>query len=217
MTTGLPSGWIADYDDRSVIDKSRSGIYLEAMAKETRRRIITKAAELLQRGGYHGTGVHQLSVSGSLPRGSLYFHFPGGKEEVAAAALNYAGEQFRAALEQTFYSAPTVGASLVAVLRALGQRLQASEWRDGSPIATTTLEVASDSELIRTICSRIYAGWARVIAERMIADGVAPDRAEQLATVALAGIEGALLLARAHRSTAPLEAMASTLPHLVAP
>jgi len=133
------------------------------------------------------------------------------------AALDHAGDQLRAALEQTFYSLPSVTASLAAVLRLLGQRLEASGWREGCPIATTTLEMAGDSEPIRAVCSRIYAGWARVIAERLIAEGMASDRAERLATVALAAIEGALLLARAHRSRAPLEAMARSLPDLVAP
>ncbi len=187
------------------------------MARDTKQRIVAKAAEMLHKRGYHATGIQQLTASGELPRGSLYFHFPGGKEELACAALDHAGEQLRAMLEETFYSFPSVSASLAAVLRLLGKRLEASDWREGCPIATTTLEMAADSEPLRVTCSRIFGAWARIIAERLIAEGVTPDRAEHVAIVALAAVEGALLLARAHRSVAPLEAMASSLPHLVAP
>jgi TetR/AcrR family transcriptional repressor of lmrAB and yxaGH operons len=185
------------------------------MARDTKQRIIVKAAELLQRGGYHATGIQQLTARGELPRGSLYFHFPGGKEQLACAALEHAGAQLQGALEQTFYSSPTAAAGVVAVLRLLGKRLVASDWKDGCPIATTTLEMAGDSEPVRATCSRIYAGWTRTIAERLTAEGATPDRAEELASVALASIEGALLLARAHRSLAPLQAMARSLPRLL--
>src|SRR5262249_39735939 len=159
-----------------------------------------KAAELLQRSGYRATGIQQLTADGELPRGSLYFHFPGGKEQLACAALEHAGAQLQAALEQTFYSAPTAAAGLAAALRFRGNRLMASEWNEGGPIAPTTLEMAAASEPVRATCSRIYAAWTSTIAERLTAEGATPDRAEELATVALASIEGALLLARAHHS-----------------
>jgi TetR/AcrR family transcriptional repressor of lmrAB and yxaGH operons len=187
------------------------------MATDTKRRIVAKAAELLHRGGYHATGIQQLTATGELPRGSLYFHFPGGKEELACAALDHAGDQLRAALEETFHAHSSVSAGLAAALEQLGARLEASGWHEGCPIATTTLEMAAASEPIRATCSRIFASWTRIIAERLIAEGVAPDRAEHLGTVALAAIEGALLLARAHRSTAPLDAIRRSLPGLVSP
>lgn len=186
------------------------------MARDTKQRIVVKTAELLQKSGYHATGILQLTASGELPRGSLYFHFPGGKEELACAALSHAGAELQATLEQTFDSLPSVSRGLAALLHLLGQRLEASGWTAGCPIATTTLEMAAGPEAVRMTCSRVYAGWTRTIAERLIAEGVAPDRAEHLATVALAAVEGALLLARAHRSLAPLAAMAQSLPQLVA-
>ncbi len=187
------------------------------MSRDTKQRIVARAAELLQRGGYHATGIQQLTARGELPRGSLYFHFPGGKEELACAALDHAGQNLHAALAQTLDVSPSLVAGLQAILRVLGERLEASGWTEGCPLATTTLEMAAQSEPVRATCSRIYAGWTATLAERLIAEGVTPDRAEQLATVALAAIEGALLLARAHRSRAPLEAMARSLPHLVTP
>src|SRR5262249_51230311 len=161
------------------LDKYTDRSIYPAMGRDTKQKIVAKAAELLQHGGYHATGIQQLTAGGELPRGSLYFHFPGGKEELACAALDHAGEELRAALEQPFYSLPTVSASLAAVLLLLGERLEASGWREGCPIATTTLEMAAHSEPIRATCSRIYASWARVIAERLIAEGAPPDRAER--------------------------------------
>src|SRR5256885_12897805 len=111
------------------------------MARDTKQRIIAKAAQMLHQGGYHATGLQQLTASGELPRGSLYFHFPGGKQELACAALEHAGEQLGAMLEETFYSLPSVSASLAAVLRFLGKRSAPSRLSEGCPVATPTLEL----------------------------------------------------------------------------
>ena len=54
---------------------------------DTRQRMLDTAAELFHTQGYHATGLNQLISVGGAPKGSLYFHFPGGKEQLAAEAL----------------------------------------------------------------------------------------------------------------------------------
>ena len=66
---------------------------------DTRQRMLDTAADLFQSQGYHATGLTQLTTAGGAPKGSLYFHFPGGKEQLAAEAVQLSSERTGALLE----------------------------------------------------------------------------------------------------------------------
>ena len=63
-----------------------------ARQSDARQRMIKSTARLFRRQGFHGTGLQQVLEASGAPRGSLYFHFPGGKEEIGETALTIAGE-----------------------------------------------------------------------------------------------------------------------------
>ncbi|WP_367132777.1 TetR/AcrR family transcriptional regulator [Saccharothrix sp. HUAS TT1] len=170
---------------------------------DTRQRVVRTAAELFRSQGYHATGLNQVLAEGGAPKGSLYFHFPGGKEQLAVEAVALAGNDLRAALTAVLAAEPDPAKALSQALELLGGQLLASDFRNGCPIATVALDAASDSEPIRAACDEVYRSWHQVIAEHVGDD--------DLATVALAAIEGALLLARTRRSLDPLHAVGARL------
>ena len=53
----------------------------------TRTRLITAMADALQRRGLHGVGLNEILRDAQAPKGVLYHHFPGGKTELAVAAI----------------------------------------------------------------------------------------------------------------------------------
>jgi TetR/AcrR family transcriptional repressor of lmrAB and yxaGH operons len=55
---------------------------------------------------YHGTALHDILDMGGSPRGSLYFHFPKGKEEIGEAALTLAAEAVRRAIAKAAETPP---------------------------------------------------------------------------------------------------------------
>lgn len=169
-----------------------------------RARLVSKTGELLARQGFHATGLAQIVAESGSPRGSLYFYFPGGKEELACAALAEAGAAWRTQLEAVVDAAPDPATALTAVCGVLASSLEHSGWRDGCPLATVALEAASSSEPVRAIIASHYAGWEALIAERLVALGVSAREATALATFTLATIEGAMLLSKVKRDTAPL-------------
>ena len=61
----------------------------------TRERILHTASGLFQRQGYHATGLNQVLAEGKAPKGSLYFHFPRGKEQLAAEAVTAGAHEVR--------------------------------------------------------------------------------------------------------------------------
>src|SRR5579862_4730019 len=68
-----------------------------ARGDSVREAFVRTTAELLQRQGYAASGLNEIVARSGAPRGSLYFHFPGGKEELAVAAIDSAGAQLGAA------------------------------------------------------------------------------------------------------------------------
>lgn len=167
--------------------------------ERTRARITDAASALLRRRGYNGTGLNHIIAESGAPRGSLYFHFPGGKEELACAAIEESGRQWRAALEAIVDAAPSTGDAIQSVCEFLAADLEASDYHSGCPAATVALEVSSLSERVREACASLYRSWVELIADRLIADGLAPERARQIGSFVLSAIEGALLLARVER------------------
>lgn len=183
--------------------------------ERTRARLTTAAAALLQRQGYHATGLAQIVEESGAPRGSLYFHFPGGKEELAVAALRDAGAAWRTRIEAAVDIATDLGAAVVAVCRLFANDLAASGWQQGCPLATVALEASATSEPVRQTCADHYAGWEASITQRLIDAGFAPALAQHTSTFVLAAIEGAMLLARVERSARPLEIVGESLRLLV--
>jgi TetR/AcrR family transcriptional repressor of lmrAB and yxaGH operons len=178
---------------------------------DTRRRMLATAAELFHTQGYHATGLNQLVSAGGAPKGSLYFHFPGGKEQIAAEALRVSGLHLRDTLRALVTQAPDAASGVEAVVNALAQALLDSDFQRGCPLATVALDVASESELIRRSCADGYDSWHDVLAEYLVAQGISTEKANDLTTVVLASIEGGLLLAKTKKDIAPLRAIAGHL------
>jgi TetR/AcrR family transcriptional repressor of lmrAB and yxaGH operons len=176
------------------------------MAKrtDTRDRMLQTAGDLLHRQGYTATGLNQILEESRAPKGSLYFHFPGGKEELMSLALERTSASLTEMLERILETAPGGEQALEAITAYFAGQLESSRFTKGCPLATVALEQAATSDALHRVCSATYARWQASIAARLERDGFPRERAESLAGLFLSTIEGALLLCRAHRSTEPL-------------
>ncbi|MBK9034476.1 MAG: TetR/AcrR family transcriptional regulator [Myxococcales bacterium] len=184
--------------------------------ERTRAKLTAATAALLQRQGYHATGLAEIVAASGAPRGSLYFYFPDGKEALACAALEESGRAWRDRLEGVIARAPDLGAAITAVCDELAGALVDSDFRDGCPLATVALEASTTSEAVRATVAASYDAWLGSIAARVAALGVPAEVAARLATFTLAAIEGAMMLAKVQRSVAPLIEVAETLRVLTA-
>ncbi|MEY9212977.1 TetR/AcrR family transcriptional regulator [Thermobifida halotolerans] len=171
----------------------------------TRERLVDGARELIETHGYSGTGLNQILAVSGAPRGSLYFHFPGGKDELVAAALERAGEEVAALLRTLSEESADLAEYVRRLVGVFAARTEESGFAKGCPLATTALDVAAVNDRVHAVCRRVYASWQAVLADRLAAEGWSPREAEADAWSALSLIEGALLLARATRSTEPLD------------
>lgn len=175
---------------------------------------VSTTQELLRRRGYAASGLTEIVARSGAPKGSLYFHFPGGKQELAIAAMERSAEQLRDAMAAILDSSEDPEEAIGRLIGALAAGLEGSGFADGCPIATVALETSSESEPMRAAAQAAFGSWVEVLTRRLTAAGVEADLAEQRALFVLAAMEGALILARARRDVAPLVAVSSQLPAL---
>jgi TetR/AcrR family transcriptional repressor of lmrAB and yxaGH operons len=182
--------------------------------ERTKQKLVDATAALLRKQGYHATGLSAIVDESGAPRGSLYFYFPGGKDELAVTALEQSGLEWRTRIEAAIAGVSDLGAVIDAIVKLLADDLVASKWENGCPVATVALEHTSPA--VQAAVERHYEQWLDDIAERSVTFGVPKPLAQQFAVVAMSAVEGALLLCKVQRSTAPLYAVGAALTMLTA-
>src|SRR4051812_42417385 len=116
-----------------------------AKAPDSKEKTVAAALRLFSRRGYHGTALHDILDEAGSPRGSLYFHFPRGKEEIGEAASGLAARAVRQLISDAAETSPNVQNFLARIVRTMASNLENSGHSEGCPIATTALETAAQS------------------------------------------------------------------------
>lgn len=187
-----------------------------APAGKHRDKILAAAIGLFRRQGYAGTGLADILAESGAPKGSLYHYFPGGKAEIGANAVDAAGRLVTGSLERLADRHETPEALLRSYAALLAGWMAQSEWREGCPISTVLLETAPDEAAITAAGARTFADWTGVLARSLTSRGVAAPRAQRLSRLAVAAMEGALILARVERSAEPILEAADDIAALLA-
>lgn len=175
------------------------------MAKDTRERILITAAELFRRKGYSGTPVKEIVEQGDVPAGSIYHHFPGGKEQIGVEVVGMAGAMYATLIPLFLAPHEDVEEGVREFFRLAGVHLQESGWQDACPIATIALEVASESEPMREATASVFDAWVSDGTAFFSSRGLSAEDARAMALAMIAALEGGFILARATQSTEPLD------------
>ena len=183
---------------------------------DSRSRMIHAAAQLFRQRGYHATAFSDVIQASGAPRGSIYFHFPGGKQELAREAIALAGDE----IEQMVEAAARCD-DPGSFVRALGDmvmaRLEGSGYRSGCAIATMVLELAPQSEELSSEFEKVFGRWRHALARHFEIRGIAAGRATDLADLVMSVFEGGLVVSRAARRIdsfrTAIEALAELVEH----
>jgi TetR/AcrR family transcriptional repressor of lmrAB and yxaGH operons len=171
----------------------------------SRAALINTAGTLFRRQGYAATGLNQILDDAGVKAGSLYHHFPGGKQELAAAVVETAGSGIDRVLRAALAEDVPVTVVVDRWLDLLAAGL-AADGRDGCPVEPIATESVHASEIVRRAAARAFEGWCSAIAERLRADGWTDERAGEIALAVVSIIEGALVLSRTSGNVAALDA-----------
>lgn len=183
--------------------------------RSTRDRMVDSAAVLLREYGAAATTIDAVLAHSSAPRGSVYHHFPGGRRELVAAAVTRAGETVADRLHDYVHTADSPSAVLRRFASLWRSRLVATDYRSGCPLLAVAVDHPADepelADLVRTIIGR----WTDELRGGLVAQGVPAARAETLAALVLASVEGAVVLCRVEGDAAPLDAVVAELEPLL--
>jgi TetR/AcrR family transcriptional repressor of lmrAB and yxaGH operons len=169
----------------------------------TRDRLLDATEALVARHGYEGTGVNTVLAESGVGNGSLYHHFPGGKDQLVAASIERIGATSRDQIEQALRRGSAAAAR--AMFDFTTERLIADEFDAGCRIATPLADAGSDAEVVRLAAVAAFASWTEVIAERLVAEGWRRRPARATASAVVSLLQGGLLLARGERNRVPLD------------
>jgi TetR/AcrR family transcriptional regulator, transcriptional repressor for nem operon len=187
---------------------------------QTRQHIIRQAAAVFNRLGYAAASVSDLEKATGLKTGGIYRHFPGGKEDLALAALDFA----LAARYDRLVTAVAEGRDAVDRLHrviAVFTNPAADRTPGGCPLMNAAIEHDhAGSPALRARARRAMDRWHALIAQ-VVADGRAlgelkPDvDPADTATVVLATIEGAIMLSGLYHDRESLRTAAAHLSRFI--
>src|SRR5271168_380754 len=146
--------------------------------RSPRERMVVSAALLIRERGARATAISDVLQHSGAPRGSAYHYFPGGRTQLLCEAVDYAGEHVAAIINEA-----ERGLDLLdTLIDKYRKQLLASDFRAGCPVAAVSVEAgeAEDRARMASLTERaaaVFDRWSNLIAQRFVADGIAPDRA----------------------------------------
>ncbi|WP_433712610.1 TetR/AcrR family transcriptional regulator [Nocardia sp. CA-084685] len=182
---------------------------------QTSGQLVESMLELIQARGYAGTGLNTVVEHAGAPKGSLYFHFPEGKEQLGEKAIELAAERFRTLLGEMARSGASPGEVIRQIVEVLAGLVADSDFQLGCPVSVVTLEMGAHSERLRVACAAAFESWIEPVREYLVAARHSESAARTLATATVSAVEGAVIVARAKRDVEPLRSTAQMLAGLL--
>lgn len=180
----------------------------------TRERMIDGAIDLLRRQGVAATTVDRVLAHTGAPRGSMYYHFPDGREQLIDEAVERAGVLMSGIIDAaTQHENPLTG--IDEFFELWKNRVRDSDYASGCPIVAVTVDAEPGSEHRVAHAGEVFKGWQAAFAEMLTNSGIEPARSRRLASLIVAAEEGAVLLARAQRDVRPIDDVAEEIHELL--
>jgi len=179
--------------------------------KDTKSKFIDAAVHLIEEQGYHATGLSQIIKRSGAPKGSLYYHFPDGKEELAAAAVQQAADKLVSLIEENVSDTLPIAEAIRDFVLGVASGVEMTNFQSGGPLTAVAMETATTSERLNLACREAFSQIIAAFSKKLVDAGVSSTKADQLAVFITASIEGGIILSRTNHSGKPLRQVAEQL------
>jgi TetR/AcrR family transcriptional regulator, lmrAB and yxaGH operons repressor len=180
---------------------------------DTRKKMLISAAEVMRERGAAGVTIDEVLARSGAPRGSVYHHFPDGRNQILAEALQYSGNSITAMIDD---AAGWGARALLGEFVDFWQRLLTdADFTAGCPVVAAAIGSNDDDPKLSVEAGVILGRWCTALTGAFVNDGFADDDAASLAVMAIAALEGAIVLSRSTRCVRPLSQVGEQLEFLI--
>ena len=173
--------------------------------------LVQTTGQLLEKQGYHATALSEILEESGTPKGSLYHYFPGGKEQIAAEAIEHTGKTLAEHIRSELSRHTNPAIAVRELLLAIAERVESSDYCSGGPLTAVAIETVNASEPLNRACREAYQQMQESFSSRFVQAGIEPAKASRMAEFTLAAIEGASILSRTQKSGDPLRRVSDEL------
>lgn len=181
-----------------------------------REQILNTTCTLLEKQGYHGTGLNEIIRESKSPKGSLYYYFPEGKEQIAAEAVLQSGMQTAERIREGLKVSSSAAIAVSDFILNIAEHVERSGFAAGSPLTAVAMETATTSARINEACHEAYGMLKSAFNDKLIECGFTKIKSNELATFIVASIEGGIILSRTSHTADPLRMVGKQLKTLLA-
>ncbi|HEX3613708.1 MAG TPA: TetR/AcrR family transcriptional regulator [Sporichthyaceae bacterium] len=186
-----------------------------ARGADVRARMVSAGEELLSHRGY---GVTMLDVveRADAPRGSIYYHFPKGKLELALEVAAKVTRELPELVAHIAARKPDATAFLQRLVEHHRKRLVNSGYELGCPLMGIIATGEAETTELAAAVENAFNVWTSSIADALVEKNFNAPQAAHLATLVVTGIEGCIMVSRGQQSPAPFVEFSRSIPMLVA-
>lgn len=159
---------------------------------DSREKILTAAAMLFQIKGYNATGLNEILKESDSPKGSLYYYFPGGKEELALEAINLTSKTIQKRLENTLNAHSNPIEAVQSVIKNIVNDLENDGKLKDISLSLIALETYLSIESLRKACESAFLTIENIYAKKLMESELSKEATNELATFIQVSIEGAI-------------------------
>ncbi|MFJ9817329.1 TetR/AcrR family transcriptional regulator [Streptomyces sp. NPDC101151] len=181
---------------------------------DSRGRMISSAAVLLGEQGAGATSIDRVLAHSGAPRGSVYHHFPEGRTQLIDEAVAFAGDVMADRIAAVSRTGDPV-AAIDALFALWRSRLIDSGFRAGCPVVAAAVAADEEGPQWADSAAEVFTRWQTTLTDVLVAGGLPETRGRRLAAFVIGAFEGAVVLCRAERSPAPLDAAAAEIHDLL--
>ncbi|MCR3757586.1 TetR/AcrR family transcriptional regulator [Clostridium felsineum] len=159
---------------------------------DSREKILIAAAELFQTKGFNATGLNEILKESGSPKGSLYYYFPKGKEELALEAIKLSTHNIKGNLKKDMLEYKNPIKAVQSVVNHIIEDLK----RDGKPkdisLSLLSLETYSSSEVLKEACRTSFIELQQIYSNKLTQNGISEEDAAFLSMTILTLLEGSI-------------------------